>query len=300
VRNKPLALTPALRFADNAPLLLTLLLLLDSLHFIFGRLLLPYLPPATSSFFMFGVATVELVVFMATWNQIRLDILRRHVWFFLGIGLLVGGSTFLTFLSVAYIDPGTASLLGKSAIVFGISFGLLWLKERLTRLEVGGAVVAIAGMVIITFQPGDYLRLGSVIVLLSALLYAFHAALVKRYEAAMSVADFFLYRVAFTTGFLFLLTLGRGELSWPGGEAWLILLLAGTVNIVLSRGLYYVALRRLNLSFHSIILTLSPVAAVLWTLLLFGVVPTGQQLLGGAAVIAGVFMVTLGRAGKWG
>jgi drug/metabolite transporter (DMT)-like permease len=61
-----------------------------------------------------------------------------------------------------------------------------------------------------------------------------------------------------------------------------------------------VALRRLNLSFHSIILTLSPVAAVLWTLLLFGVVPTGQQLLGGAAVIAGVFMVTLGRAGKWG
>ncbi|HEX9922606.1 MAG TPA: hypothetical protein VGD99_08080, partial [Anaerolineae bacterium] len=105
MRNKPLALTPALRFADNAPLLLTLLLLLDSLHFIFGRLLLPYLPPATSSFFMFGVATVELVVFMATWNQIRLDILRRHVWFFLGIGLLVGGSTFLTFLSVAYIDP---------------------------------------------------------------------------------------------------------------------------------------------------------------------------------------------------
>ena len=76
----------------------------------------------------------------------------------------------------------------------------------------------------------------------------------------------------------------------PGWQAWTVLLLAGTMNIVLSRALYYLALQRLALSLHSIILTLSPVVAIGWTLLLFGIWPTAQQLVGGAAVIAGVML----------
>ena len=63
----------------------------------------------------------------------------------------------------------------------------------------------------------------------------------------------------------------------------------------MSRGLYYLALRRLTLSHHSLILTLSPVASIVWTLLLFGFSPTVQQLVGGAAILAGVLMVTVGK-----
>ena len=47
------------------------------------------------------------------------------------------------------------------------------------------------------------------------------------------------------------------------------------------------------MSIHSIVLTLSPVAAVLWSLLLFDTLPTLQQFLGGAAVILGVLIVTI-------
>jgi drug/metabolite transporter (DMT)-like permease len=62
---------------------------------------------------------------------------------------------------------------------------------------------------------------------------------------------------------------------------------------VISRTLYYVVLRRLEMSIHSIVLTLSPVAAVLWSLLLFDTLPTLQEFLGGAAVILGVLIVTI-------
>ena len=41
--------------------------------------------------------------------------------------------------------------------------------------------------------------------------------------------------------------------------------------------------------------TLSPVAAILWTFLLFDTEPTVQQLIGGVGVIFGVFMVTIRR-----
>ncbi|MFQ5398944.1 MAG: EamA family transporter [Anaerolineae bacterium] len=79
---------------------------------------------------------------------------------------------------------------------------------------------------------------------------------------------------------------------WPDRQTWPLLLLTGTVDVVISRALYYLALRRLRLSFHAILLTLTPAITVLWSWLLFGVWPTVQGLLGGAAVIAGVGIVS--------
>ena len=64
--------------------------------------------------------------------------------------------------------------------------------------------------------------------------------------AEMGLAEFFVFRLAATTGFLLLFTISRGELVWPGWQAGLLLLLAGTVDVTISRGLYYLALRRLK------------------------------------------------------
>lgn len=295
MNNKTLNFDAQRRHLENTPLVMSSLLILDSLHLVFARLLLPYLPPTTSSLYVLAIATVEVALILRIWGHIHLEVLRRHFWFFLSIGFLVGSSTILTFMAVAFIDPGTGSLLLKSSIVFSVGLGVIWLRERLTSTQTIGAIIAIAGVVIITFQPGDYLRLGSLLVLVAALMYALHTALFKRYSGGMSLADFFLFRLGCTTAFLFLITSVRGELLLPPGwQAWAILFLTGTVNIVLSRGLYYLALQRLSLSLHSIILTLSPVVTIAWTLLLFEVRPTPQQLIGGVAVIAGV-MMTAGK-----
>ena len=80
------------------------------------------------------------------------------------------------------------------------------------------------------------------------------------------------------------------KFEFPFG--WLVLLLVATVDVVASRVLYYLALRRLQMSHHAILLTLSPVIAVLWSWLLFSEVPTWQGFLGGTAVLLGVAIVT--------
>jgi drug/metabolite transporter (DMT)-like permease len=286
------------RLVDNIPLVVVFLLLTDSLHFVFARLLLSYgLPPATSAMYVLGVATVEMVVISMIWGRVRFEIFRRYLWFFLGVGFLVAASTALGYASVAFIDPGTASLLEKTSILFGLGFGILWLRERFTRFESIGALVTITGAFIITFQPveGDNLRLGALLILIAAFMYALHTALVKRYGANMSLMEFFLFRLLCTMGFLFLIVAGRGELVRPSWPAGLLLFIVGTLDVLVSRGLYYLALRRLKLTHHTLILTLSPVIAVGWTFLLFDVSPTLQQLIGGAAVLAGVLMVTVGR-----
>ena len=51
------------------------------------------------------------------------------------------------------------------------------------------------------------------------------------------------------------------------------------------------------MSMFSIVLTVSPVVAILWTWGLFGIQPTLQQLMGGLAVVLGIAIVTTARTG---
>jgi len=86
-----------------------------------------------------------------------------------------------------------------------------------------------------------------------------------------------------------------GNLVLPQGNVWLLLLLVGSVDVVISRGLYYLSLRKLKMSMHTIVLTLGPVVAIVWSMLLFNVFPTTQEIIGGIAILIGVVFATLNR-----
>jgi drug/metabolite transporter (DMT)-like permease len=285
--------------AQNTFLVMVILLLVDSLHFVFARLLHPYLPPAPAALYVLGLATLETALYMAATKRIEISVFLSHKRFFLAIGFLVALATTLSYASVAYIDPGTASLLARTGTLFALGFSLLWLKEHLSRGEWIGAGITLLGVFIISFQPGDIFQIGALFILGSTFAYALHAAIVKKYGGEMEFSNFFLFRVASTTAFLLLFTFGQAQFQLPpSGPAWLVLLLTATVDVVISRVLYYLSLRQLQMSFHSLILTLSPVIAVFWSFLLFGVVPSVQGVIGGTAVLCGVLIVTMSKRKK--
>lgn len=276
----------------NVPLV-AVLLILDSLHFVFARMLLPHIEPGSSVMYVLAISTVEVGIFGLATRRLGWQPAKQHFRLFLAIGLLIAASTAINYEAVAFIDPGTASLLSQTSVLFSLGFGLLWLKDRLSRAQMGGACLALIGVFVITFQPGDYLRLGSLLVVGSSLMYALHAALTKRFAGDIDLVSFFFFRLLFTTGVLLAIAATRGVLVWPTPRVWPLILLVGTVDVVLSRTLYYLALRRLTMSIHTLALTLSPIAAILWALLFFRTLPSLQQILGGIAVITGVCVVSL-------
>ena len=71
-------------------------------------------------------------------------------------------------------------------------------------------------------------------------------------------------------------------------------------EVVLSRALYYLALRRLDMTVLTIALTLSPVVTWLWSVPLFGGRPTAFEIGGGIAILAGVIVVSASRGGLIG
>jgi drug/metabolite transporter (DMT)-like permease len=278
------------------PLLATALLAVDGLHFVFARALSGILPATTSAMFVTGTASLIMIVYAASQGKLHWRTLRDHFGFFLAIGALPAASTALSYTAVFYIDPGTASLLQQTGVIYGVAIGVIWLREQLTGRQVTGALVSLAGVGIITFQPGDYLRAGAVLILVGTLLYALHAAITKRYGGDIDFIEFFLWRVTVMTVVLFFGALGQGILRAPAEPSgWGLVVLTGAVDVVISRSLYYLTLRRMPVSLFSLVLTLSPVIAILWSLGLFGIQPTLVQAAGGLAVLVGVAIVTTGR-----
>ncbi len=272
--------------------LLFSLLMIDSLHYVFARLVFPYIEPALGAFYIIAVALVEVGLIGLVTRRLRLAPLRRMWPTFLAIGMCVAVSTRLNYEAMAFIDPGVAAMVGKMTVLFSLGFGLLWLGERFTRLQGVGSAIAVVGLAIISFQPGDYLGLGAMMILVSTFIYALHAAITKRNMGEVDLLNFFFYRLLLTAAFLALFNIARGNLALPSAQAFPILVLVGTIDVVVSRFLYYWTLRKLDMSVFAVALAASPVAAVLWSQLLFDVFPTPQQLLGGVAILCGVAVVT--------
>ena len=288
---------PPTRTLGNVALI-TILLIFDSMHFVFARLMLDHISPGVSVMYVLGVSTIQVGLFALYRKDLKIGMFKQNIGFFVIIGFLIAVSTNINYEAVAFIDPGTASLLSQTSVLFGLGFGLFWLKDQFTPQQLLGMLLAIAGVFVISFQPGDYMRLGSLLVIGSSGMYALHAAITKRHGSDMNFLNFFFFRLLSTTIFLLLFALGRQSLAWPSATAWFYIILTATVDVALSRALYYTALRRLNISMLTIALTLSPVAAITWSFFLFGSQPSLPQILGGISIIIGVFIVTYTSAEK--
>jgi drug/metabolite transporter (DMT)-like permease len=278
--------------ASRNAALISVMLVLDSLFFVWARLMLPQISPVLSSMFVMSIGTIEIGIVAFIKKQIHFRVLGKYIWFFLAIGFLIAASTYVSYEAVAYIDPGTASMLNRIAIIMQLFLGFVWLKERFNRIQLGGTILAIVGVFVITYQNGDYFRVGSLLVLVATLAYSLHTAMVKRYAEQMDFFEFFFFRLLCTSLFLILFNSVRHTLAWPSAKAWPLLILVASIDVALGRSLYYIALKRLNLNYFTILQTISPLLTVLWSLLLFSVLPGLQQIIGGMAVIAGVYIVS--------
>ncbi|MEZ4631539.1 MAG: DMT family transporter [Deinococcales bacterium] len=289
-----LSLKPQLNQQTTAALLV--MLLVDSFHLIFARMLAPLMSPFSSSFYVLTLATLQIALYATFTKRLDWQILKKHFSFFSTIGFLIAAATICSYTSVRFIDAGTASLLGRISTVITLALSYFWLKEKLTPRELMGALLCILGAFVISFQSSNVLRLGSLFVLGSVSFYALHIAVVKRYGEGIEFVNFFLWRLSMTAFFLALSMSLTGHLSLPpSGYAWFILTLTAVVDVLISRVLYYWALRKMRLGIHTIVLTLTPVLTVLWSVIFFDESPSWQSFWGGILVLGGIMIVVLAQ-----
>ena len=239
-------------------------------------------------------AAVILGAFLFLKRQ-RLRLTARDLPRMLVVALLgYAGCGLLLNLGQTTVPAGTASLLLNISPIFAFFLGYLVLRERTGKLGYLGIVVALAGVVIITLGGSaavgfntDALYIVAAALVLSVFLIV-QQPLLRRVHpvevafwgsaigglASLPVAGFETDPSSFT------------------GSTWVAIVVLAVVCTALASSFWNLSLLRTSVAEGGALLYVVPVLSLLLGWLLLGEVPNVASMLGGAAALAGVFMLS--------
>ncbi len=268
-----------------------------------GRFLAGSLSPILAASLRFLLASVALLCFL--WLA-RIPFARPNPGQWLQLALLGFFGIFFYnlcfFYGLQYINASRASLIvALNPAVIGLASWLL-LKERLSRLKNIGILICIggAGVVIVSRNPqllaatpdawiGDLLILGCV---LSWGIYSlFSRSLNQSIGPLQTVA----FSILLGTLMLWALAAVRGEVSGAavanlGMTQWLSLIYLGGLGSALAYIGYYDGIRKIGATRSGVFIALNPLTAVLAGAILLGEQLTIPMSLGGALILAGIWL----------
>jgi drug/metabolite transporter (DMT)-like permease len=277
-----------------------------AISFIFMKIALRELAPATIICLRFG--TGALVLGLLAWRQ---GLLAGLTWSDARHFAILGavGITLQQLLQVSgqkTAEASVASFLAATAPAFTVVLATLLLRERLTRLQVAGVVLASLGSAVVATN-GDVLSVftarfgapGNGLVLLSAIIWSVFTLMNKnsvgRRPAVLVTAGMFFFGWLFELPF-FIAQAGWRELpglslgGW-GAVAYVSLLSTVTAYLLNSHALQQIPAARV-----AVIQNVEPLIATTAAVFILGEVVTPAMLVGGAGILVGVYLAERGAA----
>ena len=220
---------------------------------------------------------------------------RQWLWSLAASGFLaVHYLTWMTSLDATSTFASVALVCTQPLFVAAVS-GLI-LKEPMPRKALPGAIVALIGAALIglnslTGLSGDIA--GDLLALAGAACMAGHW-LCNRYARRTTEAEPFALLLYAQTALLLLLMLPFTGGFRMTGPAWLYSLGLAAGCTLLGHMMFTYALGKVSATVVSFAILGEPVGAMLWSMLMFGEVPTLLLLIGGGVVLIGLTLYLIG------
>jgi drug/metabolite transporter (DMT)-like permease len=201
--------------------------------------------------------------------------------------------------SIVWTSVANSTLLANLAPIFVTLAGWLFWKQKFTRTFLVGMFVAIAGMFVLVgpnFAIGGTRLLGDALGALTAVFYAgyFLAIKVAR-DGGASTARLMAWSTTITAIALAPVALLSPQPFLPAAaHGWIVLLALALVTQILGQGLIAYAFAHLPASLSSVSLLIQPVVAALAAWVIFNEAVGPMQFVGGAIVLAGIWMAKKG------
>jgi drug/metabolite transporter (DMT)-like permease len=257
--------------------------------------------PATGAFFRCFWA-LPLLWLVTRWEERRIGprsrSLKRAAWL---AGAFFAADLLLWHYAIEDVGAGLATVLGNTQVLLVGVLAWALFRERLPRGSLLAIPVAMVGIVLISGvleggAYGDDPARGALLGVLTGLAYSgFLLALRKSTDPRRIAGPLFEATLA-STVFLVPAGLLLGDLDFtPGLEstAWLIVL--ALTSQVVGWLLITVSLARLPTAVTSVLLTFQPLLSVLFAALIVDERPSELQLVGAAAILAGLLILAYGR-----
>ncbi|MEO3939113.1 DMT family transporter [Dermatophilaceae bacterium Soc4.6] len=254
------------------------------------RDLVQTVPPLDFLAVRFDLAAVLMVVVF--WRPLRA--LGRREWLAgLALGGLYGVAQVLQTLGLARTDASVSGFLTGLYVVLTPLLGALLLRERVGRATWAAVALSTAGLAVLSLR-GVAIGTGEALTLACAAVYALHILGLGRWSTTehatgMSAVQMLAIALISTVGAL------PGGITWPQGAGqWGSVVYMATAAGALALWVQTWAQARLSATRAAVVMTLEPVFAAVFAVLLGGESLTGRMLVGGALVVAAMYVVELG------
>ena len=269
--------------------------------FVATKVALRYISPVTVVWLRFGMGVIILGAAVLLRGQFALP-RRQNLLYFALLGFL--GITFhqsLQSTGLLTAQATTTSWIVATTPVFMALLGWAVLRERLSRLQALGILLAAIGVLIVVSQgdlsallSGHFGTFGDFLIMISALNWAIFSTLSRRGLQEHPATRMMFY--VMTSGWLFtsLLFFGGpgvseiGQLKWDG---WLGVVFLGVFCSGLAYIFWYDALQSLPVAQTGSFLYLEPLVTVVVAALVLGEPLLLASLFGGGIILLGVWLV---------
>ncbi len=243
--------------------------------------------------FRFLLATP--LVWLPLLYQGRLERLRGRD---LGIAVLLGAGgyaamSFLFLTGVNIVGAGLGAIVLYIYPALVVVLAALFLEERVTKLIVAAVAIAVFGVgLVVTGQPAHIDFLGIATVLLAAIVYAGYITLSGTILGRVSATVLTAHVIPAASVTFIVHGLLTGSTQVPSTpEQWGVVLGIAVFATAIPILTFFAAVTHIGASRTSIVSTLEPVFTVFLGALLLGESLTTVSIIGGVAVLSGVFLV---------
>lgn len=203
--------------------------------------------------------------------------------------------------SIVYTSVANSTLLANLAPIFVTLAGWLFWRRSVTRVFLAGMVLAIGGMFVLVgpnFSAGGTRLLGDALGALTGVFYAGYMLAIKSArDAKASTVRLMAYSTTITAVVLLPVAYFSPQAMIPShASGWWVLVGLAVVSQILGQGLIAYAFAHLPASLSSVSLLIQPVMATLFAWILFHEPVGAQQFIGGAVVLAGIWLARRGSA----
>lgn len=249
---------------------------------------------------LFVIATIGMVTL--TRELFRAN--RRELFVAIIIGILNSAlAPYLWFLGLQHTTAVNASILYGSNVLFLLAFNYLFLKEVINKVQLQGAAVVLAGVLLIATGGGSAgfnIHEGDALILLANLVFSTGTILFKRYLSHFHPeAALFLRNIAGIVAAVFVSSLISHpflhEISAFPIEYVSTLLAFAFFSRFLNLSFFYGALDRLPATTCGMIMNAAPLSGMFFAALLLDEKIYTYHILGAALIIFGLMLEQISR-----
>lgn len=269
-----------------------------------GRIIVQSVHP-----FQLGTVTLVtgflgLLIFLIVSGRIRGIVKLSLQDVLISLGLGVFGFFFyqiLTFSALARIPASMNAVLISTNVVFLAILAALILKERIIPARIAGIILALLGVVLVTFNTGFSFgegalgidALGCSFSLMAAFSGALYSVIGKKILASND--PLIIVAIALFSGTVMLTiltsaTVGFSEIITAGWSTFLIMVFLGLTMIGVAYPLWFVCLKKLSVMQVSIYIYLTPVFAVILSFIILHERFSWLFWVGGMLILGGIII----------